>query len=254
MNWINDMFSNKGMEKEASQTDRDQEFTRKVKSTDWLEGALKDADALDKEAAYVLGDDMAETIKKDYELAVQGMSDHNIAEMLAEHILMADGVATDPLKMSEEKEKQLKSVSGNRSAAESKLLKLIGEHTMIDWKEKFKAFRDAKPVEAKEADLYEPKFEPKKQNWEKKEDFEAPSDKEKTEQMAGTGKEEEKGAIAEEIKSKASKEEIVAIFKTAEVASPWVASKDEQGNDVIAKVEPETNTKESEKDKDDLVK
>lgn len=61
-----------------------------------------------------------------------------------------------------------------------------------------------------------------------------------------------------EIKSQASKEEVIQkvaeLQKSAEVASPWVVTKDEQGNEVIARVALETtNTKESEEQKVDEI-
>ncbi len=63
-----------------------------------------------------------------------------------------------------------------------------------------------------------------------------------------------------EIKSQASKVEVIKkvaeLQKTAEVASPWIVTTDEQGNEMIARVETAaTNTKESEDNKiDDLLK
>lgn len=59
---------------------------------------------------------------------------------------------------------------------------------------------------------------------------------------------------SKEIKNHASKAEVInkvaELQKKAEVASPWIVTTDEQGNEIIARVEPAaTNTKESEEDK-----
>lgn len=67
----------------------------------------------------------------------------------------------------------------------------------------------------------------------------------------------EKGA-SQEITSHATKEEVIQkvaeLQKKAEVPSPWAVTKDEQGNEVIARVAPEaTNTKESEEEKKDEI-
>jgi hypothetical protein len=56
----------------------------------------------------------------------------------------------------------------------------------------------------------------------------------------------------DEIKSHASKEEVIKkvaeLSKTAEVKSPWAVTTDEQGNEVIARVDQPTNIKESEEE------
>jgi hypothetical protein len=61
------------------------------------------------------------------------------------------------------------------------------------------------------------------------------------------------------IKSHASKEQVIKkvaeLQKTAEVASPWAVTTDENGQEVIARVDQPTNSKESEEIKtDDLIK
>jgi len=154
---------------------------------------------VEKKAAYVVGDTQAETIEKDYELCVGGISNYHLAETLAEHILSPKGLATDPKEFSEEKAKQLKAVESDRKAAEKKLLDLIGEHTAVDWKKKFEEFKKAEVKHADGKELYAPEFEVGKQNWEKKEDWDkAPSDKERIEGMHGVGGEEKKNAIGDE--------------------------------------------------------
>jgi len=62
-----------------------------------------------------------------------------------------------------------------------------------------------------------------------------------------------------EIKTRASKEEVIKkvaeLSKTAEVNSPWQVVTDEQGNEVVARVDQPTNVKESEEMKpDELLK
>jgi hypothetical protein len=51
-----------------------------------------------------------------------------------------------------------------------------------------------------------------------------------------------------EIQTHATKEEVLKILKKAEVQSPWAVIQDENGNDVIARIEQPTNIKESEED------
>lgn len=51
MNWIKEMFENKGVNKEASQTDATQEFNKKVKASGWVDGVMGiDEPAMAKEA------------------------------------------------------------------------------------------------------------------------------------------------------------------------------------------------------------
>jgi len=157
-----------------------------------------------KEAAYEVGDDCAKTIEKDYKLRVSGLSDWNLAEMIAERVQAEKGTAT--VNTNEELEKQLKSVKSDRTAAEKKLLSLIGEHTKVDWKKAFEEFEKAEPVQAKSEDLY--LEAPDKKKWNKKETFEEKSDKEKIKDMEGVGKEaskKEATTVREKIKKKVEK-------------------------------------------------
>lgn len=274
-NWIFDIFTKKPIEKEAASsqgTSREDHFSRKIKESDWLTGALAEADSTEpdevglimayesgeldtpgilnlfsmliknghawtlqgaygraakalidngyispegdvlkgqsaeasfklpmkKLAAYELGDDMAETIKKDYELAVGGMSDYNIAEMLTE--LSCDSGETMLEAADELHAKNVEYVKGNRAAAEKKLLKAVGEHTLVDWKEAFKKFRNAEPYKIKEKELYEDDLKSGKFN-EKvpgEKAYDGVSDKEHLEHMDGIGKEEEKGQVGKD--------------------------------------------------------
>lgn len=211
-NWITDFFKNRGIKKEAELTDQRTEYDRKMQSSSWIKDAMDiDEDEIVSseikkfaaeehvrtvEAAYDMGDDMSDTLKKDHELRVKGLSDINLAEMLTEQLLKFEGL---PERWSVEMEKQKKYVSGNREEAEKKLLKLLGTHTLEDWKEAFKKFEEEDGTKEPKG-LYEPEFNPGKQNWDKKEDFDAPSDKEKTKAMeeVGTGHEEDKKAIGDE--------------------------------------------------------
>jgi hypothetical protein len=158
--------------------------------------ALKSNFNVKKTAAYEKGDSCEDTIKKDYNLRVKGLSDYNLAEMLAEYVCLENNTAT--LNLNEEKESQLKSVKSGRDAAEKKLLKYLGDHTLIDWKKSFKGMEESEVKHPEEKDLYS-EWKAGKMAWEgKKAEFEAPSDKEKVEQMEGVGKEEEKGQVGKE--------------------------------------------------------
>jgi hypothetical protein len=163
-----------------------------------LEGQASFRLPMVKLAAYTLGDDMKETIEKDYELAVSGMSDYNIAEMLTE--LACDSGETMLEAADELHAKNVEYVKKNRSAAEGKLLKAVGEHTLVDWKEAFKKFRNAKPYKIDEKELYEDDLKSNKFN-EKvpgEKAYDGLSDKEHKENMEGIGKEEEKGQVGKD--------------------------------------------------------
>jgi hypothetical protein len=151
--------------------------------------------AAQKQAAYENGDTVEDTIKKDYDLHVESLSDYVLAEMLTEYTLQGQGL---PERWNDEHQKQAKYVKNNRKEAESKLLKLVGEHTAIDWKAAFKRFEETELKTVKEKDLYKPEFKPGKQNWEKGEEFKGPSDKERIKGMEGVGKEEKKGQVGKE--------------------------------------------------------
>lgn len=203
MNWLFDIFSG-GVKKEAELTNEQTEFDRKVEANDWIKEAMNiDEAELTKEAAYEVGDTQEDTIKKDYELALSGLSDYNLAEMIAELKCSNDLLAT--LDFNEEKEKALKSIGSNRKSIEKKLLDLVGEHTSVDWKEAFKKFEEVDVVHPKDKDLYEQMPSGK---WRKKTKFSPVSDKEKVEQMAGVGKEEEKGALAKDASLKTASDAV----------------------------------------------
>src|SRR5579863_5063198 len=97
-NWLRDLLNKKAYQ----ETNQEQEFQRKVKAHDWILN-LPEPEEIEKQAAYEVGDTQAETIEKDYELAVGGLSNYNLAEMLAEYVLQADGGAV-PENFNEEKE------------------------------------------------------------------------------------------------------------------------------------------------------
>lgn len=172
------------------------------------------SEASKKKAAYEKGDDCKTTIEKDYKLRVGGLSDRNLAEMIAERILAEKGLAT--LDGNEEIEKQMKSVKSGRESAEKKLLSLIGDHTKLDWQKAFKKFEDAKPIIAKDEALEGD--EVAKSKWNKKETFTEKSDKEKTKDMEGVGKEEEKGQVGKEASKKKADE--VPVDPEAPAAEP----------------------------------
>lgn len=238
-NWITDFFKNRGIKKEAELTDQRTEYDRKMQSSSWIKeameideeeiatGEIKKFAAEEKvrtiEAAYEMGDDMDETLKKDREIRVKGLSDVNLAEMLTELALKFEGL---PERWSVEIEKQKKYVAGNRDEAEKKLVKLLGKHTLQDWKEAFKKFEDEDGTKEPKG-LYEPEFNPGKQNWDKKEDFEAPSDKEKTKAMeeVGTGHEEDKKAIGDEKLLEEQRKEASVKVATSEEAQAWISKK-----------------------------
>jgi hypothetical protein len=184
--WLDDLLNKKA----SQETNQEQEFQRKVKAHDWILN-LPEPEEIEKQAAYEVGDTQAETIEKDYELAVGGLSNYNLAEMLAEYELRADNGAV-PENFNEEKDKQLKYVNSNRKEAEGKLLKLLGEHTYVKgWKEKFEEFKKVSHEEPSEDALYHPEFKPGDQNWEKKVNYDAPTEKEAVDGMAGVGREED---------------------------------------------------------------
>jgi hypothetical protein len=167
---------------------------------DW--DASKKQPGVKKIAAYEKGDTREETIEKDYEIKVKGLSDYNLAEMIAEYECIEKGVAT--LSHNEYKEDAMKSVASGRDAAEKKLVKFLGNHTLVDWKKSFKELEDSEVKHAAEKDLYS-EWKEGKMAWESKTKFDATTDKEKLEQMEGVGKEEEKGQVGKE----ASKTEFV---------------------------------------------
>lgn len=167
-----------------------------------------------KKAAYEEGDSMADTIEKDYQLRVSGLSDFNLAEMITEYS------GTIKEKYNEEKAKQLESVKNNRGSSESKLLKLLGDHSKVDVSKAFEKFKSAEVKQPDEKDLYGPEFKPGKQNWEKSVDYKAPKDADKQDGMAAH--EEEKGQVGKDASKKKAEEklpeELQHSYKTFEKA------------------------------------
>src|SRR5579863_5492597 len=94
--WIDDLFS---LNKEAAQTDAQQEFTKKVKNSAWVDGVMgidepamaKEAEqkmeaeiAVRKEAAYEAFQTDEEVLKQDMKRDVSILSDFTLASMIAE--------------------------------------------------------------------------------------------------------------------------------------------------------------------------
>ena len=163
------------------------------KSKSRSEGTLRlTLSRVNKEAAFNLGDTEAETVKLDYKLEISGLSDYNIAEMLAE--AETHDKQSTTVNFNEEKEKQLKSVKSDRSAAETKVFNLVKDHTLEDWK---KAFQNMSKYEHKVATEEELRGKDwKKGDWRTNDkDFKAVSDDDKEKDMEGVGTEEEKGQV-----------------------------------------------------------
>jgi len=208
-NWIFDMLKRNKVNKTASDTDKDTEWQKKINSSEWIKNLMSltgedeaETPEVEKEAAYEMGDTEEETLKNDYDRDVHALSDYALAEMLAEYTWQGKGV---PENYSEAKEDMKSKVSKNRGSAEKDLLKLVGEHTKIDWKKTFEKYSDYehKPAEAK--DLYKPEFKPEgKQNWDKKVDYKSPSDSERTKGMEGVGRNEKERT---DVTKQASKKE-----------------------------------------------
>lgn len=194
--WLDDLFSNKEIAKEASQTDASQEWERKVKANDWIKDVMEtDVEALEKEAAHQDLTTPEEVIEEDRERQVKALSNKALAEALAEYRLQGKGL---PENFSEEKEKAEKKVDSDREAAEKELLKFVGEHSQLDWKASFEKWSKAEPEHTEAKDLESDEFKAGKQNWEKKAPEFEPTKEEVKEQMDNIGHEEEKKAIDNE--------------------------------------------------------
>jgi hypothetical protein len=215
-NWIKNLIN------KVAGTDPEPQSTKPVKDNGWISDVMNinedeisqeenDAQAEMEEVrgvkkaagAYAEGDSEEDTIEKLYELRVKSLSNYNLMEMLLEYDLRDKGLATTV--QAEAKDKMKKYVEGNRGAAEKKLLEHLGTHSKLDIEkafEKFKKEQDAK--HASEKDLFEPKPKTGDQNWEKKVDYSAPSDKEKlkAEKEHGVGHEEGKGQVGKEATTK----------------------------------------------------
>jgi hypothetical protein len=206
--WIDSLLNGK-QTKEAQLIpqgeNKEDHFDRKIKASNWiadvseldpvkveaeyLAAQAAEARALGKKAAHEFLSD-EEVLKADYNRQIKILSDYNLAEMLAEYRGQAENNLLE--KFSELKEEAKKNVASGREKCETELLKLIGEHTHLDWKKAFDKFsKDAKVEQPKEADLYEPKAPEKAHDFEHpaEEKFKVPSDEKKADIMIGVGRE-----------------------------------------------------------------
>jgi len=209
MNWISEMFENKGITKEAS-TDAAQEFQKKVKASGWVEGAMgidetsiiKEADAkieaelkvrdeLTKEAAYEAFQTTEETLKQDYARDASILSDFTLASMIAE---MRGHAKQDFMENATEYfEKAKKDVKSDRKAAEKELLEGTGMSAQLDWRKSFADYKkDETPKQATEKELYNPKLKDVNDDLSKggKVDAYAETDEQHAKTMLGIGREE----------------------------------------------------------------
>jgi hypothetical protein len=172
--WIDLLFS---INKEAEQTDAQQEFQKKAKKSAWVEGVmgineqtlakevdakieaeLKVRDEITKEAAYEAFQTTEEVLKQDYSRDVRILSDYALAEMIAE--IRGHNNQDFMENASEYKEKAKKDIKSDRKAVEKELLDNVGLSAQVDWKKSFEKYtKDGKPTEPKENKLYEPKLE-----------------------------------------------------------------------------------------------
>lgn len=211
MNWINDLLGRKEISKEAELTDAAQEFQKKVKASDWLRGSMSidleqvekeynanleaEAKALGKTAAYDSFETQDETLKKDLTRDVKILSDYCLSEMLME--IRGHKAQNLPENYVELKEKSKADVKASREKCEKELLDSIAINAQTDWQSAFAKYtKEAKPEEAKDKDLFQPKLETiNEKEWSegKKDDKDfIISDKEKTTQAgAGNGREED---------------------------------------------------------------
>jgi hypothetical protein len=205
MNWLKEMFENKGVNKEAS-TDAATEFTKKAKASGWVAGVMgidepalvKEADAkieaelaVRKEAAYEAFQDTEEVLKQDMKRDVSILSDFTLASMIAEmrgH-KKQDFMENATVYFEEAK----KDVKANRAAVEKELLAGTGLSAQLDT---FKAFADYKkdetPKQADEKELYQPKLKDVNDDLSKggKVDAYAETDEQHAKTMLGVGREE----------------------------------------------------------------
>lgn len=176
MNWINELFENKGVNKQAEQTDANIEFQKKAKRSEWLgstmeldecilrqeednkiQAELKVRDELLKSAAYEAFQTDEQVIDQDYLRDVKILSDYQLSEWLAEARARNKNLPY-PEMASELKEEAKKSVKSDRSGCEKELLKLHGENTLLDWQKNFKKFSKYTNEQSKADDLYQPQL------------------------------------------------------------------------------------------------
>lgn len=209
MSWINDLLGKKEISKEAELTDATQEFQKKVKASDWLQGSMAidieqvekeynanleaEAKALGKTAAYSSFETQDETLKKDLTRDVKILSDYCLSEMLME--IRGYKAQNLPENYVELKEKSKADVKASREKCEKELLDSMAVNAQIDWQAAFQKYsKEAKPEEPKESDIFQPKLDnidEKEWSTGKKDDKDfVISDKEKTTQAgAGNGRE-----------------------------------------------------------------
>lgn len=204
--WLDELFS---LNKEASQTDATQEFTKKIKSSGWVngimgiseEGLKKEEEAkiqndlairaeLQKTAGYDAFETTEETLKHDMKRDVEILSDFTLASMVAE---MRGHKKQDFMENATKYfEEAKKDVAKDRKAVEKELLDGTGLSAQLDT---FKAFadykKDEKPAEPKEADLYIPKLKDVNDDLSKggKVDAYAETDEQHAKTMQGVGRE-----------------------------------------------------------------
>ncbi len=205
MNFIDDMLTPK-QNKEAAQVpqgeNKAEHEANKLQANSWLADlAAVDADAVEKEyqeklaeEARVLGKTAAQeefkspeqVIESDYARQVKAYSDSNLVELLALARAHKDNVTME--KFSEYKEKAKANVESGRVKCEEELLKLTGEHTLLDWAAAFKKFSKVEVEQPKEKDLF-PKVEEKDVKFDKpsEDKFKLPTKEEMV--PAGNGRE-----------------------------------------------------------------
>src|SRR5579864_32188 len=204
--WIDQLFS---LNKEAS-TDAQQEFTKKVKASGWVDGVMgidepalvKEADQkieaelavraeITKEAAYEPFQTTEETLKHDYRRDVSILSDFTLASMIAE--MRGHAKQDFPENATEYFEAAKKDVKSDRKAVEKELLEGTGMSAQLDT---FKAFADYKkdetPKQATEKELYKPQLKDVNDDLSKggKVDAYAETDEQHAKTMLGVGREE----------------------------------------------------------------
>jgi hypothetical protein len=208
MSFLDDMLNPK-QNKEANLipqgTDAQDHFERKLAASNWIEGvSALDVDAVEAEyqaklaaEAKLLGKTAAQefttpeqVIESDYARQIKAYSDSNLMELLALARAHKDNVTAE--QFAEYKEKAKANVESGRAKCEEELLKLTGEHTLLDWKAAFKKFsEEAKIEQPAEKKLYAPEVP------EKHHDFDAPAESKfkmptKEEMVpAGNGREED---------------------------------------------------------------
>ena len=176
--WMDSML-NPQISKEAAQVplgeNKETTEANKLQANAWISDlALNtDPEAVEKEyqeklaeEARVLGKTAAQeefkspeqVIESDFSRQVKAYSDHNLVELLALARAHKDNVTME--KFADYKETAKKNVESGRAKCEEELLKLSGEHTLLDWQAAFKKFSKVEVEQPKEKDLF-PKVEEK---------------------------------------------------------------------------------------------